>query len=126
MNRKVYLTVIGSLILAVLLVGVVVAPAVGQEEEEPGWLATLAEQIRNGEIDVGDEYGMVREQRFHTIHVDTIEMGCSQCHVKDAPYDLNLIEPNSKSGQLKGPVDRRVCLGCHLNGPAVKLYEPKE
>ena len=124
MNRKVYLIAIGSLILAVLLVGVAVAPAVGQEEEEPGWLATLAEQIRNGEIDVGDEYGMATDQRFHIIHADTIEMGCSQCHVEDAPYEI--AEPFSKSAELKGPVDRRVCLGCHLNGPAVKLYEPKE
>jgi hypothetical protein len=125
MSRKISLFVIGSLVLAVLLVGVVVTPAVGQEEEEePGWLAILAEQIRTGEIDVGDEYGMVREQRFHRIHADTIQMGCTQCHVADAPYDL--MEPYSKSGQLKGPVDRRVCLGCHLTGPATKLYEPKE
>ena len=123
MNRKLSLFVIGSLVLAVLLVGVAVTPAVGQEEE-PGWLATLAEQIRAGEIDVGDEYGMVREQRFHTIHADTIQMECTQCHVEEPSDDL--IEPYSKSGDLKGPVDRRVCLGCHLTGPATKLYEPKE
>ena len=119
MNRKIYSILMGSLVLAVLLVAIAVAPAVGQEGAFS--LADLAEQIRAGEIDVGEEFGMEREQRFHQIHADAIEMECSQCHVEDAPYEL--AQPSSESPD---PVDRRVCLGCHLNGPATQLYQPKE
>ncbi len=119
MSRRGYLVLIGALTLAIVLVGVAVSPAVGQEGGFS--LATLAEQIRSGEIDVGDEYGMEPEQRFHTIHADTVDLACTQCHVDDAPYEM--AKPSADS---RGPVDRRVCLGCHLNGPATKFYEPKE
>ncbi len=119
MSRKGYLILIGSLVLAVLLVGVIVSPAVGQEGAFS--LSTLAEQIRSGEIDVGDEYGMESDQRYHTIHADVVDMSCSQCHVDEAPYEIAL-----PSDESPDPVDRRVCLGCHVNGPATNLYDPKE
>lgn len=119
MSRRGYLVLLGSLALAVLLVGVAVSPAVGQEGAFS--LSTLAEQIRAGEIDVGDEYGMALDQRFHTIHAQTIDLSCSQCHVDEAPYEIA-----RPSANAPGPVDRRGCLGCHLNGPATKFYEPKE
>jgi hypothetical protein len=119
MKRKHYSIVIGALVLVILLVAVAVTPAVGQEGTFS--LADLAEQIRTGEIDVGDEFGMGPEQRYHLIHAGTLDMSCSQCHVEDAPYEL--AQPLSEDVDS---VDRRVCLGCHLNGPATKLYEPKE
>jgi hypothetical protein len=119
MSRKIYAILIGSIVLAVLLVGIGVAPAVGQEGGFS--LAALAEQIRDGEVDVGDEFGMALDQRFHVIHTDVIEMDCSQCHVEEAPYEI--AQP---SEDAPSPVDRRVCLGCHLTGPATKFYEPKE
>lgn len=84
-------------------------------------LAALAEQIREGEIDVGEELGMALDQRFHRIHAQAIEMECTQCHVQEAP--LEVAQPSSDA---PGSVDRRVCLGCHVNGPATMLYEPKE
>ncbi len=89
------------------------------EEEAPTMLSlsTLAEKIRAGEIDVGDEQGMALDQRFHRIHAQAIEMECTQCHVQEAPYEV--AQPSSDA---PGPVDRRVCLGCHLNGPASKLH----
>ena len=119
MSRKGYLVLLGSLALAVLLVGVAISPAVGQEGAFS--LSTLAEQIRAGEIDVGDEFGMELGQRYHTIHAGVLDLSCSQCHVDDAPYEI--AEP---SAEAPNPVDRRGCLGCHLNGPATKFYEPKE
>ena len=119
MKRKAYPIVIGALVLVVLLVGVAVTPAVGQEGTFS--LADLAEQIRTGAIDVGDEFGMAPEQRFHQIHAEVLDMSCSQCHVENAPYEI--APPSSESPD---PVDRRVCLGCHLTGPATNLYEPKE
>lgn len=87
-------------------------------------LSLLATQIQNGEIDVGDEFGMGRDQRFHVIHTDVIDMKCLQCHVEEAP--LEVAQPLNITNEAPGIVDRRVCLGCHLNGPAAKLYEPKE
>jgi hypothetical protein len=87
-------------------------------------LSSLAKRIRDGEIDVGDEFGMGEEQRFHVIHTDVIDMKCLQCHVEEAP--LEVAQPLNITDDAPGIVDRRVCLGCHLNGPAGKLYEPKE
>ena len=84
-------------------------------------LSTLAEQIRAGEIDVGKEYGMSPEQRFHRIHAIAIEMKCTHCMVEAAPLEVAL-----PSIDAPGPVDRRVCVGCHLTGPASTLYVPKE
>ena len=87
-------------------------------------LSDLAKSIQDGEIDVGDEFGMAEDQRFHVIHSDVVDMSCTQCHVQEAP--LEVAQPLNISDEAPGPVDRRVCLGCHLTGPATKLYEPKE
>ncbi len=75
------------------------------------------------EIEVGDEYGMASDQRFHRIH-EVIGLECAQCHVKTAPREVAL--PSNSDSQEAGPVDRTTCLGCHSTGPAALLYEPKE
>ena len=87
-------------------------------------LASLAKSIQDGEIDVGDEFGMGKDQRFHVIHADVVDMKCTQCHVEEAP--LEVAKPINLTDEAPGEVDRRVCLGCHLNGPAKNLYDPKE
>lgn len=84
-------------------------------------LASLAEGIRAGEVEVGDEFGVGMGQRFHTIHAQTAGMVCTQCHVEEAPEEVAEAAEGSP-----GIIDRRVCLGCHLTGPATLLYEPKE
>jgi hypothetical protein len=84
-------------------------------------LNDLAEGIRSGYIDVGEEFGMEMGKRFHIIHAETVGMSCGQCHVLDAPDEVATAPEGSP-----GVVDRRVCTGCHLNGPATLLYEPKE
>lgn len=110
---------IGGLILALLLAGVMATPAISQEE--PPSLTDLARMIRDGEIEITAEYGMGEDQRFHVIHSDIIDMSCKQCHVREAPFEIGLPYVEDEK-----PVDRRVCLGCHLNGPATPLYDPKE
>ena len=108
MNRKVYLVFVGCLVLASLLVAFAwqgaagVAPVVKAEETED------------------EDFGMALDQRFHLIHADQA-MECTQCHVEEAP--LEVAQPSSDA---PGAVDRRICLGCHMNGPAPKFYEPKE
>jgi len=84
-------------------------------------LASLAEGIQAGEVEVGDEFGMAMDQRFHTIHAQAAGMACAQCHVQEAPEEVAGATEGSP-----GVVDRRVCLGCHLNGPATAFYDPKE
>lgn len=131
MNRKLKLCVIvGWLILASLLATcaprveeVEVTRIVEQEvvKEVPMPLQALAEKIRTGEIDVGEEYGMAPDQRFHQIHATTIGMECTRCHVTEA-----LFEVAPPPADAPGPVDRRICTGCHMTGPASKLYVPQE
>ena len=108
-----------GMILALLMAAALVTPAIGQEE--PPSLADLARMIQDGEIEIEGEYGMGEDQRFHIIHSDIIDMSCKQCHVREAPFEIGLPYVEDER-----PVDRRVCLGCHLNGPATPLYDPQE
>jgi hypothetical protein len=102
-------------------VTVEVTRVVEVDAKVPVSLSELAKQIRNGEIDVGAEYGMALDQRFHQIHSTTLGMECTRCHVTKAP--LEIAPPPSDS---PGPIDRRVCLGCHVTGPASELYTSQE
>ena len=109
MNRKAIVILVGCLVLASLL-----AAFVPQEAFE-------AAPVVKVEVVQEEDYGMALDQRFHRIHADEIEMDCTQCHVEEAP--LEVAQPSSEA---PGPVDRRVCMGCHLTGPGPKFYEPKE
>jgi hypothetical protein len=115
-----------------VIVEVEVTPVPEEGETEPAapagdveivTLAALAEAIRAGEVDVGEEFGTALGQRFHNIHAQTVGMACNQCHVDeaDAPDEVAPAPVGAP-----GVVDRRVCAGCHLNGPATLLFEPKE
>ena len=119
MKTKAIPALFSILVVVLALAAIMATPASGQEDYLT--LAKLAEQIQSGEIDVGEEYGMGEEQRFHVIHADVIDMSCKQCHVREAPYEIG----ESYSDEAD-PVDRRVCLGCHLTGPATRLYKPQE
>lgn len=105
MNRRVCVQLVGLLILAALLVALVSQATV-----------EVAHAVQEAE-----EYGMTLDQRFHQIHADATGMDCTQCHVAEAP--LEVAQPSSDA---PGPVDRRVCLGCHLTGPGPEFYDPKE
>ena len=109
MNRKAIVILMGCLTLASLL-----AAFVPQEAMEVA-------PVMKEEVVQQEDYGMALDQRFHRIHTVEIEMECAQCHVEEAPFEI--AQPSSEA---PGPVDRRVCLGCHLNGPGPKFYEPKE
>lgn len=111
------------------LVGLAVLGGCATTEMKGGGvsLATLAEQVRKGEIDVGKDYGLAPDRRFHRIHTEVVGLQCTTCHVDKLPARAEIftlrpavdVSPNSPA-----PVDRRACLGCHLAGPGKNVYGP--
>ena len=122
--------------MVILLVGLVVGGIVGcasPEEavkeapkevikEVPMNLPATADAIHKGEIDVGKEYGLALEQRYHKIHTTVLGLECATCHLAKVDAANKASSAWNVSPQAPGPVDRRGCLGCHHAGPASDLY----
>lgn len=88
-------------------------------------LSAVADNITKGKINVGKKYGMGSEQRFHKIHADVVGLDCATCHVDKADPSVAVFTeqpPVDISKDAPGPVDRRVCQGCHRSGPARDVY----
>jgi len=79
-------------------------------------LKELAEKIRSGEIDVGNDYSMSLNGRFHTIHAKVLGMQCTSCHISSFSEDVLYRRKYEKPAGAPGVVDRGVCLGCHKEG----------
>ena len=90
-------------------------------------LATFAEQIRDGKVEVGTLYSMDdKKGRFHLIHSEEVDLNCESCHVAVdyAPDYLVMDRDNAhrqamgegKGGGKSDVLDRSVCLGCHKTG----------
>lgn len=95
--------------------------------ESPTSLPGLSEKIRKGQIDVGKQYGMVTDRRYHKIHSDVLALECAACHVDRFPAGTEtfaLPPAVDVSKDSPSPIDRRVCLGCHAGGVASKAYGP--
>ncbi len=118
--------------MVILVVGLVVGGIVGctapQEvvkevtKEVPMNLPATADAIHKGEIDVGTEYGLDLEQRYHKIHTTVLGLECDACHIAKADATNKVSSAWNVSPQAPGPVDRRGCLGCHHAGPGSDLY----
>jgi len=117
-------------IFLVLLVAGLFAGVIASQAADSGvtpWPST-AEKIRKGEIDVGKEYGMAPDKRFHRIHADTVGLECSTCHADRIPASAQVFSVPPAvdiSSASPGAVDRRVCQGCHIAGPAREIYGPR-
>lgn len=88
-------------------------------------LTDLAEGIRSGDVDVGDDYSMDLEGRYHVIHADELELSCFSCHVGDEYTMETQYQRADKTSVMEpaGVVDRGMCLGCHREeGIAHELY----
>ncbi len=88
-------------------------------------LAELAEAIRSGEIDVGDDYTMSFMGRYHTIHTRELGIDCSACHTADEYEEAYIYQRKFEVpvGGAPGVVDRETCYGCHKeNSVAQELY----
>ena len=79
-------------------------------------LRELAEKIRSGEIDVGSDYSMSLNGRFHRIHNGVLGMDCNACHIPSFSEDYLYQRKYEKPSGAPGVVDRGVCLGCHKEG----------
>ena len=88
---------------------------------QPPGLATTADKIRSGEIDVGDDYSMNTDTgRFHVIHSDKVLMDCTHCHIGErySPDYMSISRDKPYPVGAKGQYERSVCLGCHQEGGA--------
>ncbi len=127
--------------IAILVVGLVAGGVVGCAaprevikevpkeviKEVPMNLPATADAIYKGEIDVGKEYGLALEQRYHKIHTTVLGLECTACHYLAKVDDTNKVSSAwNVSPQAPGPVDRRGCLGCHNAGPGSDLYGSSE
>ena len=76
-------------------------------------LAELAEAIRDGEIDVGDDYSMSFMGRYHTIHTRELGIDCGACHTADEYAEAYIYQRTFKVpvGGAFGVVDRETCYG---------------
>lgn len=123
MNRIVVLAVM--LVLAGLVGGTLLERYAAAES--PTSLPGLSEKIRKGQLDVGKQYGMAPDSRYHKIHAEVLALECVSCHADKFPAgkDIFAVPPAvDVSKDSPGPIDRRACLGCHVGGGASKVYGP--
>jgi hypothetical protein len=123
MNRIILLAV------ALLLAGIAGGAFLGgcATAKGPVNLPALADEIRKGQIDVGKQYGVAPDLRFHKIHSDVLAVECSACHAEKFPAGAGIFAlPPAVDVSKDSPsaIDRRVCLGCHTGGVASKFYGP--
>jgi hypothetical protein len=131
-RRTVTLISIGILVVGLVVGGIVGWAAFPREvvkevpkevtKEVPMTLPVLAEAIKDGEIDVGTEYGLGLDQRYHKIHATVLGLECDACHIAKVDATNKVLSAWNVSPQAPGPVDRRGCLGCHHAGPGSDLY----
>lgn len=91
-------------------------------KEVPMSLPALAQAIQKGEIDVGTEYGLALDQRYHRIHTTVLGLQCATCHVGEPDTIQTVFAAQDVSPRAPGPVDKRACLGCHRAGPGEDVY----
>ena len=114
-----------SLLLVVVLavwVGPGVTPVFSSPPEKILKLPDITDKIVKGKITVGKKYGMETEKRYHEIHATKLGLACSTCHVEKIPPEAKFGTLPTPVGSAPGPIDRRICLGCHSRGPARELY----
>lgn len=110
------------LVLSLLLA---VAAAGGTAAEERLSLHDVARAIRDGKLEVDEEYSVDRYHgRLHTIHSDLVGMECTSCHYGTTYRADYLVVGKEKPypTPAKGHLDRAVCLGCHREGGEASAF----
>lgn len=81
----------------------------------------LSDLIREGDMDLGKDYGIQVGGRFHRVHAKVMAMECASCHAGFSfPKDLQYLRREEfPIASYPGAVDRGVCLGCHRGSGAL-------
>ncbi len=130
-------TLIATILALSGLIGALAASSVNAEERS---VRKTAEAIRKGEINVGKEYSLREEGRFHMIHAGVLglngepllDIKCGGCHSTDQypPSYLYLRKdefPRKVDGEKVRAVQRHFCIGCHSSGSlSTVFYNPKK
>lgn len=125
MKRIIVLAVV--LLFAGLVGGMLLEGCAATAAKGPTSLPGLSQEIRKGQFDVGKQYGMAQDRRYHRIHSEVLALECAACHVEKFPAGVEVFSlppAVDVSKDSPGPVDRRICLGCHAGGVASKAYGP--
>ncbi len=101
------------------------------EDKPPKLLIKAAGDIRAGTINVGKEYSLTEEGRYHKIHNEILGMKCKGCHTHDAYPDsyLNLSKdefPKTVDGEKTKAVEPAKCIGCHSEGNVATVFYNKQ
>jgi hypothetical protein len=88
-------------------------------------LATPIPTIKKEAIDVGKEYGLGIDQRYHKMHVNALDIKCTTCHTAQVDTENAALFGRDVSPKSPGLVDRSACLACHRTGPGKALYSSK-
>lgn len=133
-------THLGTIMTRAVLVGLIGAIASFSASAEDRSVRKTAEAIRSGEINVGKEYSLKENGRFHTIHAGVLglngepllDIKCGGCHSTDQypPSYLYLRKdefPRKVDGEKVRAVQRHFCIGCHSSGSlSTVFYNPKK
>ena len=114
-------------LMAVLATAFATLSAGAAAEDKPMNLRKTAEAIRAGTVNIGKEYSLSDEGRFHKVHMEVLGMKCSGCHTDDAYPDnylyLRKAEfPHAAAGEKVKAVERAKCIGCHSEGSIATVF----
>ncbi|HYH19868.1 MAG TPA: hypothetical protein VD995_14735 [Azospirillum sp.] len=103
---------------ALLLVAVAASPVLAADpapSEKPVGAGILADQIREGEIPLGDTYTLEVGGRFHRVHTKYMAIKCETCHAGvKFPENIQFLRREEfPLVAYPGAVDRGTCMGCH-------------
>lgn len=119
------------LLMAVMVTAFSTLSAGVVAEDKPMNLRKTAEAIRAGKVDLGKNYSLAEEGRFHKVHTEVLGMKCGGCHANDAYPDNYLYLrksefPHVVAGEKVKAVERAKCIGCHSEGNvATTFYNTK-
>lgn len=116
-----------SMLTVLMMLAVVVTPLAAQEPakpqatkpaakaEKPVGAGIIADQIREGDVAIGNEYTLAVGARFHRIHTKLMAIQCVTCHegVKFPENIQFLRREEFPLAAYPGAVDRATCMGCH-------------
>lgn len=113
-----------AILSAALLLAATAAPVFATDPavpEKPVGAGILADQIREGEVKLGDTYTLEVGGRFHRVHTKYMAIQCQTCHAGVTfPENIQFLRREEfPLAAYPGAVDRGTCMGCHRGDGAL-------